>query len=488
MRLTNRLLLLTAILILSCNRLYAIDLEVQFSPKVHTQSYTGPVLLFFSKHKSEPCRNLNWFDPEPIVRVNVTNWLPEQPLLINSNSADVLSLPDNFSELDLNGWKVQAVARFNQWERNAGEGPGNGISSVVTINKGESSRLVIDQLIAAKRFPETEDRRYFEVQSKSMSQFYERTVFIKAGVLLPKSYHTSPDQRYPVIYEIPGFGGDEHHINRRSNAVTNSLGIEFIRVMLNPDCPLGHHVFANSANNGPWGDALVEEFLPAFDEQFRTIADAKGRYLTGHSSGGWSSLWLMTTYPDAFAGTWSTSPDPVDFRDFQRINLYDPTENMFVDQAGTMRPLARRNGQVLIDYKRFSDMELVLGNGGQLHSFEAVFSHRDSQGNPQLLFDRETGAINHEVAESWKPYDIRRRLEDNWDILSPKLKGKLHIYMGTEDTFYLEGATELLKASQEKLNSDAHIELISGKDHMNLFEGDLQQRIEQSMAEIFSKP
>src|SRR5690606_35876626 len=137
----------------------------------------------------------------------------------------------------------------------------------------------------------------------------------------------------------------------------NQGGVEFLRVILDPTSPLGHHVFANSANNGPVGDALVTEFLPAFDRQFRSISAPTARFVTGHSSGGWSSLWLQISHPDDFGGVWSTAPDPVDFRDFQRINIYRAGENMYVDRDGNERPLARRNGEVVLTYRNFDRME-----------------------------------------------------------------------------------------------------------------------------------
>src|SRR5690606_29624520 len=134
-------------------------------------------------------------------------------------------------------------------------------------------------------------------------------------------------------------------------------------VMLDPSCPLGHHVFADSENNGPVGEALITELIPEFDRQFRSIPQSDARFLTGHSSGGWSTLWLQITYPDVFGGVWSTAPDPVDFRDFQRINIYRPGENMYVDAQGGRRPLARVNGRTALWYDDFDWMEHVLGPG-----------------------------------------------------------------------------------------------------------------------------
>lgn len=159
---------------------------------------------------------------------------------------------------------------------------------------------------------------------------------ICAGVVLPKSFAEKPEQKYPVVYEIPGFGGDHH---AAFFAESRGLaGIDTIYVMLDPDCRTGHHVFADSANNGPYGQALIDELIPHIEMKFRALARPSARFLTGHSSGGWSSLWLQVVYPDFFGGVWSTAPDPVDFRDFQKINLYAAGTNMFTDEKGHAGP------------------------------------------------------------------------------------------------------------------------------------------------------
>jgi S-formylglutathione hydrolase FrmB len=260
-----------------------------------------------------------------------------------------------------------------------------------------------------------------------------------------------------------------------------AFGKDFLRVLLDPDCGTGHHVFADSATNGPRGTALVEEFIPYIERTFPVIADARARLVNGHSSGGWTSLWLQVSYPDTFGGTWSTSPDPVDFRDFQRIDLYAAGENMFRDRAGKRRPIARMGAMPMLYYDRFCRMDDVIGWGGQLGSFEAVFSPLDEGGQPRKLWDRSSGAIDPAVAKAWEAYDIRLVLERNWPVLGPKLKGKLHVITGEMDTFYLEGAVKLLKESLAKLGSDATVEIIPNRDHSTLLDPKLAQRIDGEM-------
>ena len=327
-----------------------------------------------------------------------------------------------------------------------------------------------------------------DIKSELLTRFHGRETHLRAGVALPASFAKNKDKHYPVICDIPGFGGDHFvaPLAARRKA-TNVAGEEFLYVVLDPKCRLGHHVFADSANNGPYGQALIEELIPAIEKRFRGIGKPGARFVTGHSSGGWSSLWLQVTYPDFFGGVWSTAPDPVDFRDFQRIDLTKAGANMFLDADGKPRPLARSGGRPSLYYKPFSDMEVVMGHGGQLGSFEAVFSPRGADGKPQQLWDRKTGAIDPAVAKSWEAYDIRLILERNWKTLGPKLRGKLHVYMGGADTFYLDGATKLLQESHKRLNSGAVIEIFPGKNHGSLLDPALHQRINEEMAAQFHR-
>ncbi|MEM1069797.1 MAG: alpha/beta hydrolase-fold protein [Planctomycetota bacterium] len=240
-------------------------------------------------------------------------------------------------------------------------------------------------------------------------------------------------------------------------------------VYLKAKFSLGHHVFADSVNNGPWGQVLTEELIPALEKKFGAAAVPQGRFLTGQSSGGWSSLWLQITYPEFFGGTWSTAPDPVDFRDFTGINVYE-YDNAFVDPDGKDIQLMRRGDQWKMTLKQYVDREMSRKSyEGQFASFDAVFSPRGKDGRPMPMFDRKTGKIDREVARTWERYDIRLILKRNWETLGPRLKGKIRIYMGTLDTFRLEGATRLLKEELEELGSDAEIVFAEGRGHASLY-------------------
>ena len=450
------------------------------------------VYVFFSRMHEEPRQGPDWFEPEYFIGVDVNDWKPGMPLTLSAKDpGEMLAYPEPLAKMPLAGYRAQAVVRFNPWEREIGTGAGNGFSQVIKLPENAPAQPIefdVSQLVPEQIFRESKWCKLLAVKSQRLSEFYDRDVTVNASVLLPQSYYDEPNRRYPVIYTIPGFGGT--HFHGQSNqpiAEKNKNGVEFIRLMLDPSCPLGHHVFADSENNGPWGTALVEDFIPALDEKYRTIARPTARFLTGHSSGGWSSLWVQVTHPDVFGGVWSTAPDPVDFRDFQRIDLYQPGENMYVDDKGERRPLARLNGEVALWYRGFAEMEWVLGPGGQLHSFEAVFSHRGDDGKPKLLWDRDSGNIDTDVAKSWERYDIRLILERNGETLGPKLKGKLHIIMGEEDTFYLEGATRLLKDSLEQSGIDAVVKIIPQATHFNLLTPAVKGKIRAEMVDAFLK-
>jgi hypothetical protein len=463
--------------------------QVSFAPVVSDKPFTGRVYVMLSKKPIKAVPNgPNWFSPEPFFARDVKNWKPDEPLTIG---ADCLAHPDPLPRLAAGTWHIQAILDFDR-HISFSAGDGNGYSQPIQrdLHPAESGvvSLRIDQVFKEKVFVPTARVKLVDIESKLLSTFHNRPIHLRAGVVLPASFAERPERRYPVIYEIPGFGGNHFGaFNAETRKATEVAGVEMVYVVLDPSCRLGHHVFADSENNGPYGRALIEELIPFIEKEYRGIGSAVGRFVTGHSSGGWSSLWLQVTYPDHFGGVWSTAPDPVDFRDFQRIDLLKPDANMFTDPTGKARPIARRGGKAVLTYKEFSDMEVVMGHGGQLRSFEAVFSERGPDGQPRKLWDRLSGDIDPVVARGWERYNIRRVIEKNWKTLSPKLNGKLHIYMGDEDTFYLEGAVVLLQQSLKQLGSDAVVEIFPKRHHGNLVDQKLRERIAQEMANRYRR-
>ncbi len=246
-------------------------------------------------------------------------------------------------------------------------------------------------------------------------------------------------------------------------------------VLLDQSSPSGTHEVADSVNNGPWGKALTGELIPKLEASYRMDAKTNGRFLNGHSSGGWASLWLQTSYPQLFGGAWATSPDSSDFRDFSGVNLYGKAANVFRKADGGAYPLVRENDKVLGTFEQFARLERVIGSyGGQLSSLEWVFSPRGRDGAPQAMFDRETGAIDAAVVGYWREhYDIAQRIERDWPKLKAHLDGKIHVIVGTADTFYLDGAARQLQAALDRRQARSDFRFMPGKTHFDLYrEGD----------------
>jgi S-formylglutathione hydrolase FrmB len=360
--------------------------------------------------------------------------------------------------------------------------------------------LALERVTEARFRPaDTEIVKQATFESPRLSAFWGRPISTRAGVVLPPSYAKEPGRSYPAVYHVHGFGGDWSEAwfvgPRWSRAMGEGKRAEMVHVFLDGSFPTGHHEFADSVNNGPWGAALTQEFIPYLEKTFHLVPKPGARFLTGHSSGGWSTLWLQVTYPDFFGGTWSTAPDPVDLRSFTGINVTPgSTDNVYRKPDGTLRNLVRADGKEVASMEAFARLEGVEGEvGGQMASFEWVWSPKGPDGRPMALFNRVTGEQDPQVQRAWQKYDIRRVLEQNWASLGPKLGGKLHVICGAEDTFHLEEATRLLADFLHRAGSDAVCEIIPGRDHMNLYaphpnypEG-LEARIDREMAAMYRK-
>jgi len=336
-----------------------------------------------------------------------------------------------------------------------------------------ASLLTLPPAIAQRpqELKESSTLRLFERRSELVSDFWGRDMSIRAGVVLPRDF--SDDDHLPVCYSIHGFGGSHLSAVRRERELLQGMDDgtrpRMVYVHLDARCSLGHHEFADSVNCGPWGTALVTEFAPALEAHFHAFGAPAGRFVTGHSSGGWSSLWLQVAHPDFFGGTWSTAPDPVDFREFTGIDIY-AFANAFTDPDGDEIQLVRRDGEWVSTIRQFVTREMKRGDhGGQFMSFNAVFSPRGEDGRPMRLFDVQTGAIDRAVADAWRRYDIVQKLTREWPTLGPKLRGKLHVMVGTQDTFRLEEACHLLRDALRELGSDAVVEFAEGRTHMDLY-------------------
>ncbi len=475
-------------------------IQVQLPSSSGDVALSGRLYLLSSQRDGrEPRFGPSWFGPEPFFGVEVRGWQPGTTISIDDR-AD--GFPGKLSELPDGVYQMQALLDQDFYHSHPNDGVGNLYSTAVQVRwqrpVGKKKRgvlsvltLVLEKEIKASPFPASKWVHEVKIPSPRLSLFHGREVIQGAAVILPPSYETMPERRYPVLYVVSGFGGVYQQMASRYRNGGPAAGegeTEFIRVLLDGQCKWGHHVYADSATNGPRGDALVKELVPTVDRRFRTVEASTARFVGGHSSGGWSSLWLQVNYPDLFGGVWSTSPDPVDFRDYQQVNLYaDPPLSLYTDEQGNRRPLARRGNEPILWYRSFGKMDDCLGRGGQLRSFEAVFSPLGKDGLPIKLWDRESGRIDSGVAQMWENYDINLLLRRRWPTLKESLSGKIHITTGELDTFYLEGAVEQLIGTLKELGSDAEVEVVPGKDHGSVLTAALRSRERRQMTALFAR-
>ncbi len=317
-------------------------------------------------------------------------------------------------------------------------------------------------------YPDTKHLRHVKIKSELLSAFWGHPMYIGANVLLPAGYDDPQNQhvRYPVEYNQGHFpGGGVHGFredlsNDFSQWWVSQNAPRFISVTLRHENPFYDDSYAvNSANLGPYGDAITQELMPYLENEFRMIREPWAKLQSGGSTGGWESLAQQIFYPDQFGGTFSSCPDSVDFRSHQLVDVYDDDNAYFqiYEWDKVARPSARRvDGDVIWTTPDENHLELATGtkgrSGGQWDIWEAVFSPQAANGYPARVWNKKTGKINHAVAEQWAAFDLRRVLVDNWDTLGPKLAGKIHIYVGDDDTFYLNNAVEQLEVALNQLS------------------------------------
>lgn len=338
----------------------------------------------------------------------------------------------------------------------------------VRVGGGGTIELVADRIIPQGEPPaDTDWIRRVTIRSERLSEFWGRPIHIHATVLLPSGYDANPEVRYPTIFSlghsIPfGFNPDSTRF-RNLGTINPVSGVEtgfdfyrswtsddfprFIAVSLEQQTPYFPDSYSvNSANNGPYGDAVIHEVIPELERQFRMIGEPYARILEGASTSGWQSLALILRNPEFFGGAWILQPDPIDFTRYQLTNVYED-ENAFFTRAGELtveRPFRRTvEGQPVWTVRQLTRFEQVLGSRGrsgyQLQAWEAIYGPTDEDGYPRPLWDPVTGEIDREVARSMRDngYDLRAYAQANWSRIGPHLAGKLHFHTPDMDDFYL---------------------------------------------------
>ena len=440
--------------------------KASYSSSVFDKSFTGNVVVYLSKENKEPKNGAVGMESFPCFSVAVKNVQPGQSITIDDKAN---SFPTVLSYMERGDYYVQIVWDRNLGGRSIANSPGNLFNAsekiIITKDFKKVFNIVAKEMVAENMdFKETEYVKVLKVSSTLLTAFHGKAITVDAAVILPKEYYTEPDRKFPVLFDVSGYGGDYHEYSGKAEPSKPIDSIAVIMVYLDGNCSLGHSVYANSDNNGPVGDALTTEFIPLLEKNFRANG---ARLLKGHSSGGWTVLWLQTQYPKVFDGCWSSSPDPVDFRSFQKVNLYED-KNMFYDIEGKQRLAATVAGFFpWMTMKTAYTMEHVVYRGEQMHSFNAVFSKKGTNGMPESICNSNTGSINATVFSHWKKYDIALNLRTNWESLKSELDNKVRVSIGNQDNFLLNYPVRLLEKQMKELNSNFQFAYYPG-DHFTV--------------------
>ncbi len=473
--------------------------QVRLGSNIGKEGLAGRIIVFLiadqSKvpKRSSPVDGPFWDDPQPLFATDAK--LTPNAVVTLDDKSDCF--PVQPSQLTPGKYRAQArldLSRANSsWRREAGNLWSDEVAFEVTSSGNQQViQLTLSNVVESSTNKQVDGVEWFEVRSELLSQFRGRDVMLRAGVVLPQSI--DPTLKYPAIYEIPGFGDDHRSAggNRRrpnENSDAAKLAKSSFRIVLDPEGPNGHSLFADSANNGPCGQALTQELIPALEANFPLLTVSTARLLRGHSSGGWSTLWLATRYPEVFGATWSSAPDPVDFRRFQKVDIYGQP-NFYCDANGTDLPSLRKGDVVEMTIRQESQGEDVLGpdntSAQQWDSWFATFGPKNANGNPAALFDPVSGKIDFKVAEYYQRYDIGNLLRTKPRELVPIFRNSIRLVVGTEDSFYLNEAVALLDVELSKQGRSAsdrgYVKLIPG-DHGSIFASEAVRAFPREMLE-----
>jgi hypothetical protein len=474
---------------------------VTFPNERSTQALDGRLLLLLSADTTgEPRFQVNsGLRTGLVFGVDVDGWRPGQPQAID---AAAFGFPiRSIAQIPKGTYRVQALLnRYETFRRgdghtvklppDKGEGqqwarkPGNlySVPRMIDVDpaRAEVIRLTLDQEIAPlPEFKETPYVKHVRIRSELLSKFWGRDMHLAAFVTLPWGFAEHPDARYPLVINHGHFASAPDnwretppdpnlapdYSERFSLAGYNRIqqqaswqffqdwtGKGFPRVLLvqiQHATPFYDDSYAvNSANNGPYGDAIMRELIPEIERRYRGIGAGWARFTYGGSTGGWEAMAVQMFYPDEFNGAWVACPDPIDFRHYTVVNIYSDTNAYYMPSRfkRTPRPGLRNYlGHVSATLEEMNHYELALGtksrSGDQWDVWESVYSPVGPDGYPKPIWNKLTGAIDPSVAAYWKEhYDLAHILQRDWKTLGPRLRGKLRIYVGDMDNYYLNNA------------------------------------------------
>ena len=485
--------------------------QLSFPATVRSEPADGRVFVVITR-KADPEPRLQFgksggqYGSTPFFGENVDALGPGQQAVIDGRSDGYPF--DRLAELPAGDYSVQGFLNIyttfprsdghvvkmhmDQWEgQNFPISPGNLYSEPRKIHldpaASETIRLVLDRKIPPIEVPkDTAYVKHVRFESPLLSKFWGHPIFIGATILLPKDYDRASGVFYPVNYEqghfslsAPGGFGEKAELPQnatdkekeraraREEFAKTWLSDSFPRMLFvtfqHPTPYYDDSYAIDSPNHGPYGQAITTELIPYIEKHFRAIPQPWARILSGGSTGGWESLALQIFYPESFGGTFSYCPDPVDFHYFEMVNIYEWDNAWYRkdDWRKTPIPAERQpDGLVLSTMKEQLDYERAMGTSGRSGEdwdcWQAVYGPASDTGYFKPLFDPSTGAIDHGVAAYWKEHtDLNAYLQRRWKEIGPKLAGKIHIWTGDMDTYYLNNAVYLLEDYLKTTNSPA---------------------------------
>ena len=508
--------------------------RIQISTELKQEVLDGRLLLLISSNNSkEPRFQISdATNTQMVFGKDIENWQTGTTQLI---SEDAFGYPvERISNIPAGDYYVQALMhKYETFKLKTGhtvklpmdrgegqhwnEAPGNIYSTPVKIHidpkASNEISITIDKIIAPIKEPEdTKYIKHIKIQSKLLSEFWGRPMYIGAHVLLPEGYDGHPTAKYPLAVfhgHFPAdFGGfrttppDQNlkpDTNDRFkitgyNKIEQQEEYDFYKQWTGPGFPrviaveIQHanpyyddSYAVNSANLGPYGDAITYELIPEIEKRFRGIGQGWARFLYGGSTGGWEALAVQVFYPDEYNGSYAACPDPIDFHHYVTMDIYNDKNAYYVksDFKNLQRP-GHRNylGHVSATVREMNHRELALGtrsrSGDQFDIWEAVFSPMDTDGYPKRIYDKYTGAIDTAVARYWRDnYDLTHIIKRDWPMLGDKLKGKIHIYVGDMDNYYLNNAVYTAEDMLKKLsNPSCNCEVAYGDRAEHCWNGD----------------
>ncbi|HEY5837933.1 MAG TPA: hypothetical protein VIT19_02785 [Pyrinomonadaceae bacterium] len=514
MKIKPTLILITLLAVFSCSAVRAtpasaqakLHFEVSFPAASSVKPLDGRMLLLISNNNTREPRLQISEDPttQQVFGIDVEGLKPGQTATVD---AGAFGYPvRSISQLKPGEYWVQALLHvYETFKRkdghtvklpmDRGEGqqwssaPGNLYSTPVklTIDPGKdtSIKITLDKIIPPIEPPkDTKYIKHVRVQSKLLTEFWGRPMHIGAHVLLPEGFDEHPNARYPLAIfhghfpaNIGGFRETPPDPNLKPdyserfklegyNRIVQEHAHQFYKEWTGPNFPrmlmieIQHanpyyddSYAVNSANLGPYGDAITYELIPYIEEKFRGIGKGWARFMYGGSTGGWEAMAAQVFYPDEYNGAYIACPDPIDFRAYMVVDIYRHKNAYYIDDSWNKTPRpGKRNylGELAGTIEDMNHMELALGtkgrSGGQFDIWEAVYSPVGADGYPKPIWNKLTGEIDRSVAEYWREhYDLGYILKRDWQKLGPKLAGKLHIYVGEADNYYLNNAVYLVE-------------------------------------------